>query len=46
MKRTVVIPEKLDKQFRAEVARRLGYEKGNISKAIVEAIKLWLNKDE
>ena len=36
------INDALEKQFRIEVARRYVGEKGAISKAIEEAIKLWL----
>jgi len=33
-----------EKTFREEVVKRLGFKKGNISIAVEEAIKDWLNK--
>lgn len=38
------IDEELDKQFRDEVAKRLGMKKGNIKIAMEEAIKDWIKK--
>ena len=40
------INAKLEKKFRIEVARRYGGEKGAISKAVEEAIKLWLKSEK
>jgi len=40
----IVLPDDLEKKFRQEVALRLGLKKGNISIAIEEAIKDWINK--
>jgi len=34
----------LEKAFREEVVKRLGFKKGNISIAVEDAIKDWLNK--
>lgn len=39
-----VIGDELEKEFRVEVAKRLGGKKGDQSKAIEEAIKLWLKE--
>ena len=36
------IPEDIEREFRQEVARRFGYRKGAMTRAIVEAIQLWL----
>ena len=36
------LPDDLEKEFRAEVARRFGARKGSISKALKEAVKLWI----
>ena len=36
----------LEKQFRIKVAEKLGGERGALSKAIKEAIKLWLKENE
>jgi hypothetical protein len=41
----LVIDDELDKQFRNEVAKRLGMKKGNIKIAIEEAIKDWIKED-
>jgi len=40
----LVIDDELDKQFRMEVAKRLGMKKGNIQIAIEEALKEWMDK--
>lgn len=40
----LVIDDEIDKQFRMEVAKRLGMKKGNIKIAIEEALKLWLDQ--
>ena len=40
----VELDEELETAFRNEVARRLGMKKGNIKKAIEEAIKLWMQE--
>ena len=40
----LVIDDKIDKQFRDEVAKRLGMKKGNIKIAIEDAIKLWIEQ--
>ncbi len=41
-----VIDDKLDQEFRMEVARRLGMKKGNMQIAIEEAIKDWIAKGQ
>jgi hypothetical protein len=38
------IDDELDKQFRDEVNKRLGMKKGNIKRAIEEAMKLWIQQ--
>ena len=38
------INDELEKEFRVEVAKRYGGQRGAISRAIEEAIKLWLKK--
>jgi hypothetical protein len=40
------IDDELDKQFRNEVAKRLGMKKGNIKIAIEEAMRDWVGKGE
>ena len=39
---TVSIPDELEKELRKAVYDRYGMKKGNISKAVVEALRLWL----
>jgi len=39
------INDELEKRFRVKVAEKYGGERGAISKAIEEAIKLWLSKE-
>jgi len=38
----VILSEDLEKKFREEVFRQMGMKKGNITLAIEEAIKLWI----
>jgi len=45
-KLNLIISDKLDKKFRQEVARRLGMKKGNLTKAVEEAIELWIRQSE
>ena len=40
----VVLPDDIEEQFREEVFNRFGMKKGNLSIAIEEAIKEWINK--
>ncbi len=40
----MVIDDELDKQFRDEVAKRLGMKKGNIKIAIEEAMRMWIER--
>jgi hypothetical protein len=41
-KMNIVISDKTEKRFRDAVARYKGMRKGNISKALEEAIELWI----
>ena len=38
----LVIDNELDEQFRNEVAKRMGFKKGNLQKAAEEALRMWL----
>ncbi len=38
----VTIPDDLEKEFREEIFKSKGMKKGNISKAVEEAIRLWI----
>jgi len=42
----VILPDDLEEQFRKEVFNRLGMRKGNLTIAIEEAIKNWINKGD
>lgn len=38
----VILPDELEKEFREEVFKQLGMKKGNLTIAIEEAIKSWI----
>jgi hypothetical protein len=40
----LTISEDLEKRFRAEVFKRLGLRKGDIQRAVEEAIELWIRQ--
>ena len=42
---TVLIDEELDKRFREAIFKVKGMKKGNINKAIKEAIELWIQRN-
>jgi len=44
MRRIFTLPDDLDKEFIDTVYDRLGMKKGNIKKAIEEAIRDWIKK--
>ena len=41
---TLTINDKIENDFRAEVAKRLGFRKGNLQKALEEALQDWIKK--
>jgi hypothetical protein len=43
-KLNLVISDDLDNKFRQEVAKQLGMRKGNLTKAVEEALNLWLHE--
>jgi len=43
---TVEIPDDLERRFRVKVAERLGGRRGDLKKAIKEAIENWIEKKE
>jgi len=45
VKLTVMIPDELDKRLRVEIAKRMGGRKGDLTKAVIEALELWLKKE-
>ena len=38
----VILPDDLEEKFRREVAKKKGMRKGNLKKAIEEAVILWM----
>lgn len=42
----IIIPDDLENKLRREIAKRFGLRKGNIQRAMEEAIKMWIKKDE
>jgi hypothetical protein len=42
----IIMDDGLEKKFRQEVAKRIGYKRGNIKAAIEEAVRDWLVKDK
>ena len=42
----IVIPEDLERELRVRVAELFSGERGAISRAVTEAIRLWLSKRE
>jgi len=42
----VVIPDSLDKKLRMEVVSRFGGKKGDLLRAVTEALERWLETDE
>jgi hypothetical protein len=43
---SVDIPDELEKQLRIKTVERFGGKKGDLSRAIEEAIKTWITKKE
>jgi hypothetical protein len=43
---TVDLPNELDKQLRLKTVERFGGKKGDLSKAVEEAVKTWIAKKE
>ncbi|MEM2150964.1 MAG: hypothetical protein QW341_01935 [Candidatus Bathyarchaeia archaeon] len=43
-KLNVIIPDDLDRRFREEVMRRIGWKKGALQQAVIEALELWIEK--
>jgi len=39
----VILSDNLEKQFRTEVFKSKGMKKGNLTEAIEEAIKIWID---
>jgi len=43
---TAIIPDDLEKKLRILIAKKWSKTKGQLSKAIEEAVKLWIEKTE
>jgi hypothetical protein len=43
---TVDLPKELEKQLRLQTIERFGGKKGDLSKAVEEAVKTWITKKE
>lgn len=41
----VVIPDELETKLRMEIIKRFGGKKGDLQKAVEEAIRMWVNSD-
>jgi hypothetical protein len=39
------IPDELEKQFRLKTVQKFGGKKGDLSRAVQEAVKTWINKE-
>lgn len=39
----IILPDDLEEDFRAEVAKQLGMRRGNLTLAVQEAIKSWID---
>jgi len=39
----IILPDDLEEEFRMEVAKELGMRRGNLTLAIREAIRLWID---
>ena len=42
----VILPDDLEEQFRTEVFKSKGMKKGNITAAIVDAVKMWIDSQK
>jgi len=43
---TIVIPDDLENRFRIAATKKFGLKRGYVSEAGLEAIRLWLEKNE
>lgn len=40
----VILPDELEAQLRVEIAKRYGGKKGDLGRAVEDAVRLWMNK--
>jgi len=38
----IILPDELEQKFRTEVAKQLGMKRGNLTLAVQEAVKSWI----
>ena len=43
---SIDLPDELEKQLRIKTVERFGGKKGDLSKAVQEAVKTWITKKE
>ena len=43
---SVDLPDELEKQLRFKTVERFGGKKGDLSRAVQDAVKTWINKQE
>ena len=41
----IILPDDLEEEFRQEIFKSKGMKKGNITEAVQEAIKLWMDAE-
>lgn len=41
----IILPDNLEEEFRTEVFKSKGMKKGNITAAIIDAIKIWMKQE-
>jgi len=39
----IVLSDELEREFRSEVSKGMGFKKGNMSLAVEKAIKIWMD---
>lgn len=42
----IILPDELEEEFRREVVKELGMKRGNLSLAIHEAIRMWIESHQ
>jgi hypothetical protein len=42
----IEIPDELEKQLRLKTTEKFGGKKGDLSKAVQEAVKIWIDKKQ
>lgn len=38
----LILPDEFEEKFRKEIFKRMGMKRGNLTKAIIEAIEIWM----